>query len=114
VVLPRSSTADSLADNITGASKKMKKTNHKRSVWAPVPDGPLLSKIDLAVRWKCSIDQIEKRMHDPNGGLIPVRLGHRTLRFRLVDVEKIETAALARTAKTARRDLALSTNGGGK
>jgi len=43
---------------------------------------------DLCGRWQCSSRQARRLV--ARHGIAPVRLGHRTVRFRLQDVERAE------------------------
>ncbi len=48
----------------------------------------LLSRSNLAHRWRCSISTI-KRM-EQHGTIRPIRISARTIRFKLQDIEEIE------------------------
>lgn len=47
-----------------------------------------LTYADLCGRWQCSSRQARRLV--VRHGIAPVRLGHRTVRFRLQDVERAE------------------------
>lgn len=81
-------------------SQNLKK---QKTVWPASPDKTLLTKRDLMLRWECSLDTIKRRQRDPEFGLVAVKLGHRSVRFRLSDIERIEAEALTKAPKTARR-----------
>ena len=53
----------------------------------------LLSRKDLAARWGCSIETIKRT--EKRKGLRQVRIGPRTVRYRLADVIAIEASITA-------------------
>jgi excisionase family DNA binding protein len=62
---------------------------------APEGPGPILTKQDLARRWKVSTDTIDKLARDRVHGVRSFRVG-RQVRFRLCDVEAYEQKNLTR------------------
>lgn len=51
----------------------------------------MLSRKDLSSRWNSSISTIKRREKEPDRGFPkPVRLGPRTLRYRLEDIQAYE------------------------
>lgn len=63
-------------------------------------EGPL-TYTDLSLRWDCSERQAKRICR--RLGLQPLRLGHRTVRFRPADVEKAEENATKAPPKVARK-----------
>jgi predicted DNA-binding transcriptional regulator AlpA len=58
---------------------------------APLPPERLLTRRELAQRWSCSTETIKRKT--AAGDLTPVRFGLRFLRYRLSQIEQLETEA---------------------
>ena len=50
---------------------------------------PMISRRDLALRWDCSVMTLTRR--DKEGVLNPVRISSRLVKYKLSDIEKIES-----------------------